>query len=141
MPTSLISKMLRLHLAARSEINFLVRVPTRCSFFITEGYKRSRPSCPNKCFNKLVLVMSGKNGKLSCIQNKTWKCFGHIKASCEAPWCLWDLWDLWCRWGLWCVSVVKTRHDEEENVKRLGKKTRGNLIVVIASMLHCATWS
>ena len=65
MPTSL----LRLHMAARSEINFLVRVPTRC-FFMTEGYKRSRPSCPKKCFNKLVLVMSGKNGKLSCIQNK-----------------------------------------------------------------------
>ena len=39
------------------------------------------------------------------------------------------------------LHVVKTRHDEEENVKRLGKKTIGNLIVVIASMLHCATWS
>ena len=39
------------------------------------------------------------------------------------------------------LHVVKTRHDEEENVKRLGKKTRGNLIVVIVSMLHCATWS
>ena len=35
------------------------------------------------------------------------------------------------------LHVVKTRHDEEENVKRLGKKTIRNMIVVIPSMLPC----